>query len=71
MKHMKPGMTNGTFYNKPQANPKNVGNQGTGGETAGSAVSGVSNPKGIEPKKIGGGRMPLSQGPRAENVGRK
>lgn len=67
---MKPGQTNGSFYQKPVANSKPVGPQGQGGEMGGAPVSGVSNPRGIEPKTIGGGRMPLSQGPVEPKVGK-
>lgn len=70
---MKPGQTDGSFYNKEvsqSSKGKAVGPQGEGGELGGPAVAGVNNPRGIEPKKIGGGRMPLSQGPVEPKVGK-
>ena len=42
-------------YAEPVANSKPVGPQGQGGAIGGAAVAGVSNPRGIEPKSIGGG----------------
>lgn len=49
---------------------KKVGGQGLGGEAKGSVVPGVNNPRGMNPKRIGGGRMPLVQSPVQPNVGR-
>lgn len=66
-------MTDETFKNKPATKSTAhapVGPQGTGGEKSGPAVAAVNNPRGIEPKKIGGGRMPLSQGPVEPKVGK-
>lgn len=70
---MKPGMTDGSFYVKDSSDSskaKATGPQGSGGEMAGQAVGGVNNPRGIEPKKLGSYRMPLSQGPREPKVGK-
>jgi hypothetical protein len=41
--------------NKPVANSKSVGAQGVGGVVGSESVMAVSNPRGIEPKKLGGG----------------
>lgn len=59
------------FQKMPVSNSqKAVGMQGSGGSNLkGSKVMGVSNPKGIEPTKIGGG-MPMSQGPVQPKVGK-
>lgn len=68
---MKPGMTDGSFYNKGvSSSKKNVGGQGNGGELAGAAVAGVNNPRGIEPKKLGSIRLPAMQGPVEPKVGK-
>lgn len=70
---MKPGKTDGTFYNhntsKSTAHGP-VGPQGTGGRPSGQTVGAVNNPRGIEPKTIGGGRQPLMQGPVEPKVGK-
>ena len=56
---------------------KSVGVQGSGGPIGSKNVSLVNNPRGMSPKSLGGGRMPLAQGPvqehpgRAKNSGRK
>ena len=59
------------FYNKPVKKRMGgaSGAQGNGGALNGQAVAGVSNPNGIEPKKIGGG-IQLVQGPVEPKVGK-
>jgi len=49
---------------------RSVGGQGNGGEMSGGEVMGVNNPRGVTPKKIGGGAMPLAQGPVEPKVGK-
>ena len=56
-------------YAEPVANSKPVGPQGQGGVVGGESVMGVSNPRGIEPKKLGGG-IQLVQGPVQPPVGK-
>lgn len=65
--------TNETFKNGSVSKAKahgSVGGQGNGGELGGASVYGVNNPRGVEPKKIGGGRMPLAQDPVQPKVGK-
>ena len=70
---MKPGKTDGTFYNhsthKSTAHGP-VGPQGNGGPLPGQDSPGTNNPRGIVPKKMGVARMPLSQGPVQPKVGK-
>jgi hypothetical protein len=59
------------FYQKPVASsPKAVGAQGVGGQLPGKPVAGVSNPTGMEPVSLGGGKLPLAQGPVQPKVGK-
>ena len=70
---MKPGKTDGTFYNHgTQSSTAHgpVGPQGNGGAMGGADSPLTNNPKGIVPKKIGGGRPPLAQGPVEPKVGK-
>ena len=59
------------FGKTAHANPsKNTGGQGnSGSQLPGVKVGGVSNPRGIEPTKIGSG-IALVQGPRQPKVGK-
>jgi len=61
----------GGFGKMPQANPqKRTGGQGNGGPRKGPSSPHVNNPKGITPKKIGGGLGPLSRPGNQPKVGR-
>lgn len=62
-------MDNNGYCKKPLAKSKAVGAQGVGGVVGGESVMGVSNPRGIEPKKLGGG-VQLVQGPVEPKVGK-
>ena len=57
------------FYKKPVSGGKSVGGQGNGGALNGQDVAMTSNPKGIVPKKIGGG-IQIVQGPIEPKVGK-
>lgn len=62
----------GEFVQKPEAaqsKSKRTGPQGNGGPLPGGKVMGVSNPKGIEAKKMKGGKFQLVQPQREGKVG--
>lgn len=62
-------MDNNGYCKKPVAKSKAVGPQGLGGVVGSESVMAVSNPMGIEPKKLGGG-VQLVQGPVQPKVGK-
>lgn len=67
-----PGKTDESFKNGSvhKSNTGAVGPQGKGGAIGSGSSPLVNNPRGIEPKVIGGGKMPLSQGPIQPKVGK-
>lgn len=59
------------FGKMGQANPqKGTGPQGNGGPMKGTSVPHTNNPKGISPKKIGGGMGSLSRPGNQPKVGK-